>query len=252
MLASARRLAAAGLLLAAPAAAGRIHLPAPPDAVRWLAPAASDAVAAGGKLHLAWEPGPRFAELGEVEEWELFLSYDGGATWAVRLTPHLDAGLRRYAVRLPEIATDEVRLLMRLGDERVEHEVELPFALRVESGGRRLDATNAAALPAAAPGERARAGGAGVALWLEGSRHGRDARWVASPAADGRLRPARVGGLAALPLLSLPERGPTTPSEPARPLRVESPRGAADPAPLLERPRAAPLAPLAQSCRRNE
>jgi hypothetical protein len=251
MFASARRLAAAGVLLAAPAAAGRLHLPAPPETVRWLSPAAADAVAAGGSLRLAWEPGPRFAELGAVEEWELFVSYDRGETWSVRLTPHLDAGIRRYAVRLPEIAADEIRLLMRIGDERVEYEVELPFALRVAAGGRKLDAMRPAAMLAAAPGESARAGAAGVALWSEGSRHGRDARWIASPGAASRLTPARLGGVVALPPLAPPERAPVPHAAPERATLGVS-TSAASAAPLHPSPRRARLAPLAQTCRRNE
>ena len=40
-----------------------------------------------------------------AEEWEAFLSFDGGATYPVRITPHLDLELRRVRWQVPAIPT---------------------------------------------------------------------------------------------------------------------------------------------------
>src|SRR5690606_37397472 len=103
-------------LLAAPAAAKRVHLPAPDGAVRWLAPASGATLPAGGKVRVAWEPGPAFDRLGVVDEWEIFLSLDGGRTWNIRLTPHLALERRDLAIELPDLPVPSARLLLRVGD----------------------------------------------------------------------------------------------------------------------------------------
>jgi hypothetical protein len=123
---------------------------------------------AGGRALLAWssaEPLPG------VEEWEAFLSYDGGRSWPVRLTPHLDASRRRVAVELPPIATDDARLLLRFGDEREERELEVGH--RFEIAPAAPDPMAPAPLLALANGEAARPGVAGVVWWIDGDRDGR-------------------------------------------------------------------------------
>lgn len=252
VLASSRLLLAVGFLLAAPAAAGRVHLPAPPDAVRWLTPAASGTFVAGDTLAVAWEPGTRFGALDVAVEWELFLSYDGGASWPVRLTPHLDVAVRRQTIRLPELASDGVRLLMRIGDERREYEVELPVALRILPPRAAAVATAGAVRWSATRGEIARPGERGVALWSEGGRDGRHARWLAAPPRHVALTAAQLGELSGVPPAALSERSPRAAAA------VESSRGAvvvaeptasARPAPPE---RAATVSPRTQTCRRNE
>ena len=105
----------------------------------------------------------------EAEEWEAFLSVDGGRYYSVRITPHLDLGIRSFEFLVPNIASDDVRLLMRVGDEHVETIVEFPqrFSIRPSPStvvGRRLTA---------GPGpESARPGEAVVVQWASGSRGG--------------------------------------------------------------------------------
>jgi hypothetical protein len=243
-------LALLAALVPAPARAAREHRPAPADAVRWLEPAPERTLVAGEPATFAWEPGRHFERLGAVEEWELFVSYDGGASWPVRLTPHLDARLRRWSVRLPAPASDDVRLLMRIGDERIEHEVELPGRRRIAP--RRagtFDSTDAVSGIGRSP-ESARGSGAPVRLWAEGGRDGRNASWRAAPAGDEGWGSSRLHAVAGSPF-AVPTREAASPA-PARTRRVEVPHA------VESRPRApaaAPvssLAPLERTCRRNE
>src|ERR1700712_2541253 len=89
-------------------------------AVELLAPRAGATLAAGSEAELAWTPGAGFSRLPDAEEWEAFLSLDGGATYPVRITPHLDQDLRRVRWQVPPIPAADARLLLRFGDEREE------------------------------------------------------------------------------------------------------------------------------------
>jgi hypothetical protein len=227
--------------------------PAPgAPAVELIAPAPGTALVAGGQVAVEWRSAegapPRF------EEWEVFLSLDGGATWPFRLTQHLDATRRRALVELPPFPTGDARFLFRFGDEREERELELPHAFAI-----------AAASPSRAPlvatpwrlaagrGEPARRHLPGVAWWIEGPRSGASARlFVSEELAAGLSAGAR---LAAAPLgLGPAERDGERPpvALPAAVADVELPRTpprstlAADPSP----PRSSDL--LALHGRRNE
>jgi hypothetical protein len=57
-----------------------------------------------------------------VEEMEVLLSLDDGRTWAVRVSPELDARERRFRWRVPNLPAAHARLRMRLGDARAEIE----------------------------------------------------------------------------------------------------------------------------------
>jgi hypothetical protein len=165
-------LALAGLLCASlPAAA------APP--VRLLAPAPADAATlrAGTLAEIAWEPLEAFERLEEAEEWEAFLSLDGGAHYTLRITPHLDGGLRRVLWRVPATPTNDARILLRFGDEHRETAVELPqrFAIAA-SPGSPLDLEPVRV--SLRRGEPALPGQEGVVAWVEGDRHGGAARPV--------------------------------------------------------------------------
>jgi hypothetical protein len=144
--------------------------------VHLVAPAAGETLVAGSTAELAWVPGAGFSRLRDVEEWEAFLSLDGGVTYPLRITPHLDQDLRRIRFQLPAFATPDARILLRFGDERRETAVELPerFAIVASSSG--LPAL--IARPAFARGEPARPGHAGVVAWVEGSRRGGGLRQV--------------------------------------------------------------------------
>jgi hypothetical protein len=158
------------------------EVPEAAPAIRLLAPEAGTALVAGGTAELAWEPLPAFAALEEVEEWEAFLSLDGGATYPFRLTPHLDQDVRRFRWRVPAVPTDDARLLFRFGDERRETAVALaqrfvvaapdvPAPLGDESVAFRRVSPRLAGEPAL-PGQR------GVVAWVEGSRRGTALREV--------------------------------------------------------------------------
>jgi hypothetical protein len=194
--------------------------------VHLVAPWAGATLAAGSMAELEWTPGERFAELRDVEEWEAFLSLDGGATYPVRITPHLDQDLRRIRFQVPPLPARDVRILLRFGDETRETAVELPerFAIAASPGllpavGRTLPLARSAF----APGEPALPGHAGVVAWVEGSRRGGGLRQVVAAEAPGlrsRLAPPETHGEAAVlaseptpheSLSSVPEAGAAAP-----------------------------------------
>ena len=88
-------LIALALLGGMPALAGPIEL---------VRPRAGETLAGGSIAVVEWSPGTDFDSL-SAEEWEAFLSVDGGGYYAVRLTPHLDVSHRRFTFRVPDVAT---------------------------------------------------------------------------------------------------------------------------------------------------
>jgi hypothetical protein len=163
-------------------------------AVELVAPRAGSTLAAGSMAELEWAPGERFSRLPAVEEWEAFLSLDGGATFPLRITPHLDQDLRRIRFQVPPFATADARILLRFGDERRETAVELPvrFAIAAPPGLPLLETSFPLAHQAAASGEPARPGHAGVVAWVEGDRRGGGLRQVVAavrPSLRARLEP---------------------------------------------------------------
>ncbi len=239
-----RRVGALALLLSA--AAGAAGAGAPP-AVRLLAPVEGTALEAGTTSRLEWEPVGEFDPA--IEEWEAFLSVDGGGYYAVRLTPHLEIERRAFAFEVPALPSADVRLLLRFGDEREEVGVELPVCLRI------VRAPPAPAMPApralASPfgGEAARPGDPGVVAWVAGDRDGRGRghRRAADPpgAAPAQLWPMSAALVGAPP----PDPRPGAPPPNA---------AATAPAPTAARPRgalaagSAPADPLLLTRRRNE
>ncbi|HEX4956193.1 MAG TPA: hypothetical protein VF017_22620 [Thermoanaerobaculia bacterium] len=157
------------LWLAAVPAQAKPQQPLKAGLVEVTSPSAGAVLVAGEELLLAWRPVDPAAA--SFEEWEAFLSLDGGATYPVRLSPHLDADVRAFAVQLPEVATADAHLLLRFGDGEVEWELPLPFALEIEPA---LLPPEPACRIARGTGEAARPGLPGVTSWLEGSGRGRD------------------------------------------------------------------------------
>ena len=158
-------LALAGPAIAAIAGA---ETSAPP--VRLAAPLHGATLQAGSLAVLAWEPLDSFDRFRRVDEWEAFLSLDGGAHYPIRITPHLDRDLRRILWQVPHIPTRDARLLLRFGDEEQEAGFELPERFAISGTASLFEALTAS--PASAPGEPARPGDAGVVFWAEGSRRG--------------------------------------------------------------------------------
>lgn len=74
-----------------------------------------------------------------AEEWEAFLSADGGTHYAVRITPHLDASVRAFRFRVPNVATHDARILIRTGDEVHERIVAIPRSFTIEADFTRHD-----------------------------------------------------------------------------------------------------------------
>jgi hypothetical protein len=243
-----RTLVLAGLLaagLALPAAAS--------PGIRLVAPADGEALSAGSFAELAWEPAASFDRLAQIEEWEAFLSLDGGAHYTVRITPHLDRGLRRVLWQVPAAPTRDARLLLRFGDERRETVLELPQRLTITAPpAPRFDF--APVRRALARGEPALPGEAGVVAWVEGNRRGGSARQVvAAEPPSARLLPSVVASAfenAAAETAGGPELDPAAE---AATVRGQSPVAPGRIVLLPERTGpAAPIPILLQTGRQNE
>jgi hypothetical protein len=226
------------LALASPAIAGGETAAPPP--VRLAAPLHGATLQAGSLAVLAWEPLASFDRLARVNEWEAFLSLDGGAHYPIRITPHLDRDLRRVLWQVPRIPTRDARLLFRFGDERQETVFELPERFAI-SGTASLSEALTASL-ASAPGEPARPGDAGVVAWVEGSRRGGALRQVVALDATGlsageSVAPAEAFRLALASEGSAPNPAPPLAGRNARipglrPAAPQPPERAAWPAPI--------------------
>jgi len=105
-----------------------------------------------------------------AEEWEAFLSLDGGAYYAFRITPHLDVARRQFTWVVPNVDTTRARILIRAGDERTETLFELPATFAIVRDAR-AEAPHATVV-ASMPGEAAREGDPGVVAWTDGDRAG--------------------------------------------------------------------------------
>lgn len=175
-------LAAFCLALCALAPAGLAREMATP--VRLVAPRMGAALTAGSTVEIEWAPVAGFAGLPKSEEWEAFLSVDGGATYPVRITPHLDSDLRRFRFQVPPLPTADARILLRFGDERRETAVELPERFAITAPVAVPEMFPRARLVFAA-GEPALPGHAGVVAWVEGSRRGGGLRQVVAAEMPG-------------------------------------------------------------------
>jgi hypothetical protein len=151
-----------------------------PLQIRLLAPVAGSALRGGETAVVAWEADALPAA---TEEWEAFLSIDGGRHYAIRITPHLNIDLRRATWTVPNITARDVRVLLRFGDERNESEVEVPISFPIEA---RFNGTPLwlAASSSAERGEEARRGDGGVTAWVAGDRDGGHSQLVTSRVAD--------------------------------------------------------------------
>jgi hypothetical protein len=165
--------------------------------VRLISPAEGTDLVAGTMAEVAWEPLAAYPELPALEEWEAFLSLDGGITYAWRLTPHLDQDVRRIAFRVPVLPTTDARILLRFGDEQRETAVVLPQRFTIRAPALLGPLSDPAPLAAATAGETALPGQRGVAGWVEGSRRGSGLRQVVA-----------AGGLALTAALALPDVQP--------------------------------------------
>ena len=184
-----------------------------PARVRLTAPAAGVALRGGGTAVVSWDADSLPAA---AEEWEAFLSIDGGKRYAIRITPHLDIARHQASFPVPNITTGDARLLLRFGNERSETEVELPASFAIEGT---FDGTPIwpSVSTSAAPGEEARHGDGGVVAWVAGSRDGRASHLVAASIPEsmrgqslcpGTGAPSQSAAMQRAPLVAPPDQSP--------------------------------------------
>src|SRR5206468_13129986 len=80
----------------------------------------------GGSTETMTMPLPLRQVPPDAQEWEAFLSLDGGAHYTIRITPHLDLAVRRVRWVVPNVDAGAARIKIRVGDERRETSFELP------------------------------------------------------------------------------------------------------------------------------
>jgi hypothetical protein len=107
-----------------------------------------------------------------VEEWEAFLSVDGGRYYGYRITPHLDLQRREFTFDVPNVEAAEARILIRAGDERREIELETAQTFVIERDHARALAAAPLEVVESKRGEPAREGERGVIEWIDGNRDG--------------------------------------------------------------------------------
>jgi hypothetical protein len=225
--------------------------------LRLIAPSATIPMVAGETAELEWGPLASFIDLPHVQEWEAFLSLDDGATYSIRITPHLDRDLRRISWQVPEFPSRAARLLLRFGDERRETSIEMPHRFVIlpgVDGASRIAATRSLTAPSYGVGEPARPGEPGVVLWVEGSRRGGDLVRVESAVPDAT---ERLRGPIALETIhpaieEAPESGARARFAAAAATAAFEPRPARALPALPERAAFVSLSPLLQTLRSNQ
>ncbi len=120
---SMRRVAIVAVLLSAAVAARA-------ESLRLISPGDRTTLRGGQFATLSWTPEHLTKN---SEEWEAFLSVDSGRYYSVRLTPHLKIAIHSFEVLVPNVDSDDVRLLFRTGNERTESIIELPQRLRIRA-----------------------------------------------------------------------------------------------------------------------
>jgi len=173
--------------------------------IELVSPRSDVRLVAGEWAQVEWAPRAGFGELRKVEEWEAFLSIDGGAHYAIRLTPHLDRDLRRFNFRVPDAPTEDARILIRMGDEQ--HELALALPDRFTIAGKTQLSLPLPAERSYRRGEPALPGQAAVSTWVEGGRDGRGAREVEAaelPDLRGSEAETLAGGVPMVPAAPAP------------------------------------------------
>jgi len=168
------------------------------EPLRLVAPADGTTLRGGSVAELRWSAGELPAH---AEEWEAFLSVNGGGYYAFRVTPHLDIDLQSFTFVVPNVDTREARILIRAGDEERETHFESSGSFSIVRDPR-ADALLPPPLELG-HGEAAREGERPVLSWTEGPRNGVGVTQRSSPAAPSSslLPPATLAceGDAGLP-----------------------------------------------------
>jgi hypothetical protein len=137
------------------------------ESLRLLAPASGATLRGGSFAELRWAASDLPAS---AEEWEAFLSVDGGKYYAFRVTPHLEIDRRRFTFIVPNVDTHDARILIRTGDEVHESHFETRDSFSIVR-----DATAEQLIPKVLQfgrGEAARDGDPAVLSWADGARNG--------------------------------------------------------------------------------
>jgi len=137
------------------------------EAVHLVAPANGTTLRGGSFAELSWSA-TRLPP--KSEEWEAFLSVDGGKYYAFRVTPHLDIDLRRFTFLVPNVDTRSARILIRTGDEDQETHFESDGSFTIVRDENAEESVNR--LEQSGRGEAARDGDAPVVSWIDGDRDG--------------------------------------------------------------------------------
>lgn len=148
-------------------AAALSALAANASTLRLVEPQAGSTLLGGSQAAIEWSATSVPAH---AEEWEAFLSLDGGKYYAFRITPHLDLDLRRVTWIVPNVDTKNARLLIRTGDERREtlFEFSAIFSIARDPNAEQV----VRHLVRLGRGEAAREGDAPVVAWADGARNG--------------------------------------------------------------------------------
>src|SRR4029077_20147956 len=77
------------------------------------APRAGETLHGGSFAQLTWSANPLPSN---VEEWEAFLSIDGGAHYAFRITPHLDLNCHSVTWAVPNVSPSDAPIPIPTGD----------------------------------------------------------------------------------------------------------------------------------------
>jgi len=137
------------------------------ESLRLVAPAGGTTLRGGSFADVRWSAVQLPAA---AEEWEAFLSVDGGKYYAFRVTPHLDIDIHRFTFVVPNVDTRNARILIRTGNEKHETLFESPSTFSIQR-----DAKAEPVLPRLLPagrGEAAREGDPAVLAWTAGDRDG--------------------------------------------------------------------------------
>lgn len=133
------------------------------------APLDGEVLRGGGQATVSWSA-PQLP--GFIDEWEAFLSVDGGKYYAYRITPHLDLDRRQFTFEVPNVESADARILIRAGNERREIELRTPQTFVIRQDHARALAAAPVELIETRRGEPAREGDRGVVEWIDGNRDG--------------------------------------------------------------------------------
>jgi hypothetical protein len=134
-----------------------------------IAPRGGAVLEGGRETTLTWSASSLPAH---AEEWEAFLSLDGGRYYATRITPHLDATTHSFRWRVPNVAASDVRILFRVGNEREETAIEFPETFRIVPAIAPVEVAELHATLTEVAGESALPASPPVIEWVSGDRRG--------------------------------------------------------------------------------